>query len=328
VLLDSFIVVGGALAILMLAEIVIRQTLRLAAHFGLSGNFIGLTILSVGTSLVEIITHVVGSVRIVWQPDLMNTLSAMLIGSNIGSDIFQQNVVLAIVGLIGTVVVVRRNLTIEIGALVAASLLLLATCLGGMITRLEGLLLTLTYLAYLYVLWRREPNEHPALARKCIRPAALAATGIAVALCFVGMAMVADPLLAAATRLVARLPMSASLFGVVVLGVCTALPELMTALVSIAKGQREISAGILIGSNITNPLLSAGLGAMISGYTVPTVIVVYDLPVKIATGVLLYLFLWRRSDLSRLEAVTLVAVYFGYILARGVFFPQDFQGSS
>ena len=49
--------------------------------------------------------------------------------------------------------------------------------------------------------------------------------------------------------------------------------ELMTALVSIARGQREISAGILIGSNITNPLLAAGLGAAISGYTVPVVLV-------------------------------------------------------
>jgi cation:H+ antiporter len=324
VIVDFFIVIGGALAILVLAEIVIRQTLRLAAHFGLSGSFVGLTILSVGTSLVEIITHVVGSVRIVWQPELMNTLSALLIGSNIGSDIFQQNVVLAIVGLIGTVVVVRRNLTVEIGALIAASLLLWSTCLGGMVTRLEGLLLMLTYLAYLYVLWRREPNERPAVAPRRLRPAVLTAAGLAIAICFAGMAVVADPLLAAATRLVAQLPMSASLFGVVVLGVCTALPELMTALVSIAKGQRDISTGILIGSNITNPLLSAGLGAMISGYTVPPVIIVYDLPIKIATGALLYVFLLRRSDLSRVEAVVLIAIYFAYVLARGLFYPQDY----
>lgn len=322
-ILDFLIVISGALVILGLAEIVMRQTLRLAAHFGLSGNFVGLTILSIGTSLVEIITHVVGSVRIVWQPELMNAMSALLLGSNIGSDIFQQNGVLAIVGLIGTVVVVRRNLTIEIGALIAASLLLWAVCLGGTVTRLDGLLLTLTYIAYLYVLWRREPNELPAMERRRLRTSAIVGVSLAIALGFVCMALVADPLLSAATRLVVQLPMSASLFGVVVLGVCTALPELMTALVSISKGQREISAGILIGSNITNPLLSAGLGAMISGYTVPAVIVVYDLPVKIASGALLYVFLWRRSDLSRTEAVTLIAIYLGYVLARGTFFPQD-----
>jgi cation:H+ antiporter len=145
-----------------------------------------------------------------------------------------------------------------------------------------------------------------------------------VVLCLAGMALIADPVLGAATRLVTRLPISASLFGVLVLGVCAALPELMTALVSIFRGQRGISAGILIGSNITNPLFSAGLGAMISGYSVPAVIQVYDLPVKIATGVLLYVFLWRRSDLGRAEALALIALYFAYILLRGYFFPADF----
>lgn len=108
------------------------------------------------------------------------------------------------------------------------------------------------------------------------------------------------------------------------LGECAALPELATALASILKGQREISAGILIGSNITNPLLGAGLGALVSGYTVPNVIVVYDLPIKMLTGALLYLCLWRRQDLSRTAAYTLLASYVGYVLLRGLFFPEDF----
>jgi cation:H+ antiporter len=98
----------------------------------------------------------------------------------------------------------------------------------------------------------------------------------------------------------------------------------MTALVSILKGQRDISAGILIGSNITNPLFGAGLGALISGYTVPAVIMVYDLPVKIATGVLLFIFLWRNENLGRYEALILIVLYIGYALLRAVFFPVDF----
>lgn len=320
---DFLILVAGALLILLLAGIVIRQTLRLAAHFGLSGSFVGLTILSIGTSLIEIVTHAVGSVRIVWRPEMMDTMSALLIGSNIGSDIFQQNVVLAVVGLVGTVVVVRRNLIVEIGALIVASALLWITCLDSSITRLEGLLLFSTYLAYLYILWRREPNEHPAVARRRLPTGTFAGVCFAIIISFAGMALVADPLLDAATRLVQRLPMSASLFGVVVLGVCTALPELTTALVSIFRGQKEISAGILIGSNITNPLFSAGLGAMISGYTIPAVIIAYDLPVKIATGVLLFVFLWRRSDLSRGEALALLAAYAVYVALRHMLFPQD-----
>jgi cation:H+ antiporter len=320
---DIAIVLGGALLILAIAEVVIRLTVRLAGHYRLSGSFVGLTILSVGTSLLEIMTHVVGSVRIVQTPETMNTLSALLLGSNVGSDIFQQNIVLPIAGLIGTVAVTRRLLPVEVGGLIAASTLLWLAGLGGAITRVEGAVLALAYVAYVVYLARHQaPAENPAPARLPHRRAPLYA-GLVV-LCLIAMALIADPVLGAASRLVARLPISASLFGVVVLGVCAALPELMTALVSIFRGQREISAGILIGSNITNPLFSAGLGAMISGYSVPAVIQVYDLPVKIATGALLYAFLWRRADLSRGEALVLMALYFAYLLIRGYYFPADF----
>jgi cation:H+ antiporter len=321
--IDLAIVFGGALLMLAISEVVIRLTLRLARHYRLSGSFVGLTILSVGTSLLEIMTHIVGSVHIVQQPEQMNTLSGLLLGSNIGSDVFQQNFVLPLVALLGTVVVVRRMLMLEVGALIAASSLLWFACLGGVVTHLEGALLVLAYAAYLYLLGRTRRTETPLLRERLARHQALVFVGLVI-LCFVGMALIADPVLGAATRLVAQLPMSASLFGIVVLGVCTAMPELMTALVSIYKGQREISAGILIGSNITNPLLSAGLGAMISGYTVPNAIVTYDLPVKILTGALIYVFLWRRQDLSRSEAVVLIALYFAYVAGRGVLFTADF----
>ncbi len=321
--IDLAIVFGGALLMLAISEVVIRLTLRLARHYRLSGSFAGLTILSVGTSLLEIMTHIVGSVRIVQQPEQMNTLSALLLGSNIGSDVFQQNFVLPLVALLGTVVVARRMLVLEVGALIAASGLLWFACLGGVVTRIEGALLVLAYAAYLYLLGRNRRTETPLLREPLVRHQALVVAGLVI-LCFAGMALIADPVLGAATRLVAQLPMSASLFGVVVLGVCTAMPELMTALVSIYKGQREISAGILIGSNITNPLLSAGLGAMISGYTVPNVIVAYDLPVKILTGALIYVFLWRRQDLSRGEAFVLIALYFAYVAGRGILFTDDF----
>jgi len=320
---DLAIVLGGALLMLVIAEAVIRLTLRLASHYGLSGSFVGLTILSVGTSLLEIMTHVVGSIRILQRPEEMNMLSGLLLGSNVGSDIFQQDFILPLVALLGTVVVVRRMLVLEVGALIAASVLLWFACLGGAITRLEGGLLVLAYAAYLFHLGRthRSAITTPRMRLGHFRAPVVVAL---VVLCFAAMALVADPVLGAATRLVTQLPMSASLFGVVVLGVCTAMPELMTALVSIFKGQREISAGILIGSNITNPLLGAGLGALISGYTAPTAIVFYDLPAKILTGALLYVFLWRRQDLSRAEAVVLMALYFTYAAARGFLFPADF----
>jgi cation:H+ antiporter len=50
----------------------------------------------------------------------------------------------------------------------------------------------------------------------------------------------------------------------------------------------------------------------------------YDLPVKIATGVLLFIFLWRNKTLARHAALILLALYVGYALLRAVFFQVDF----
>lgn len=320
----AFVVAVGVAAIALLAEWVLRRAIRLAAHFGLSGGFLGLSILSVGTSIPEVVTHLVGSFRIVQDPDRMEGLSALLLGTNVGSDIFQQDFVLPVVALVGVARVVRSEMVRQCGALVAASLLLWVVAASGFVSRIEGAVLVLAYLGYLAFLARGEADTgeiEDARGFERRRGVALAALGIVAG--FAAMSWTAEAVLSSAEALVERLPVSASFFGVIVLGVATALPELTTALLSVRKGREELSTAVLIGSNVTNPLFAIGAGALLSGYAVPGVVVVYDLPVKIATAVVLSVFLWRRSDLDRKEAVLLLAVYLAYAAARRAFFPED-----
>lgn len=324
-MLNHFLtIITGLIIILLLSELVIRNAIELATHFHLSGTFIGLTILSIGTSIPEVITHVVGSVTILRQPETMDTVSGLMIGTNIGSDIFQQIFVLPLIGIIGTIIVHHKNLFSEIGALLGAATLVWIFCIGGEINRLEGLALILSYFGYLVYL--AKSNHLIALVeaeRHNGKRKVLQSTGL-ILLSFLIMAIAADHVVNAAIVLVDKLPVSASFFGVIVLGISTALPELATSLISLSKGQKGISAGILIGSNITNPLLGIGVGAIISGYTVPDVITFFDLPLKIASSLVLFIFLWRQENLTRKEALSLILIYIGYIYARNIYFPQDF----
>ena len=321
---EVLIIIIGVAVILGLAEITIRYAIELGVHFKLSGGFIGLTILSVGTSIPEIMTHVVGSVAILRQPETMNTLSGLLIGTNIGSDIFQQNFVLPVIGLVGTVLVTRQRLFEEVGALVGAAALVWVFTLGGAISRLEGAILVLAYIAYLLFLARENHLIQHVSAQGNTRQHRVFRLISIIALSFIIMAVVTDRVVGAATILVEQLPISPSFFGVIFLGIATALPELTTSLVSIFKGEKGISAGILIGSNLTNPLLGIGVGAVISRYTVPDVVVFYDLPVKIATAIVLYLFLLKDEDLNRQEAIILIFLFLAYVYARSIIFPEDF----
>jgi len=225
---------------------------------------------------------------------------------------------------VGTLIVTRRHLHAEVGAMTGAAIIAWFFCLGGQVTRFEGVMLLLTYAGYLLYLWKSpdftiQDDDGVGQARSSV-----VLPSLIMLVAFILMAVVTDQVVGAATRIVTQLPISASLFGVLILGVATSLPELSTALISIFRGHKGISVGILVGSNITNPLFGIGLGAVISTYTVPNVVNLYDLPVNIATALLLYAFLWRKEDLSKKEALILILLFILYLLFRQQFFPEDF----
>lgn len=328
---DILILIGGVIAILVLADTIVRESLRLAKHFHWSGTFVGLTILSIGTSIPEIMAAVIGSINILKDPNNLNTLSGLVIGTNVGSDIFQQSFVLALVGIVGTIVIIKKNLISEVGALIAGTILMWIMTIGGYINRFEGFLMLAAYVGYLIYLKKKQDRDHTVkhLTRGRFETTRLTKTRIAgeiiiILIGFVIMGLVANQVINTSEKLINVFNMSASLFGVLLLGIASALPELTTALIGVIKKKKGISAGVLIGSNVTNPLLGLGLGAMISGYAVPKVTMFYDLPVKIGIAGLIFYFLYVNEKLDKWEAVILIIIFILYLLARMKLFPVDF----
>lgn len=321
---DIAVIIMGLSLMVGLAYVIIQHSVSLAETTGLSGTFIGLTILSIGTSVPEIVIHIVGSLRILGDAGQLHVVSALVIGNNIGSDIFQQNMVIPLVGLIGAVAIERKDLGIELGVLIAASVAVWIAAMGGVLSRLEGGAMVAAYGTYLVVLVRRSGQEKGprALAPKRTHRSPMQAAGWIVMGLMV-MAVVADRVLDSVEDIIARLPVSASLFGVIIFGLASAFPELSTSLVAAMKQRREISAGILIGSNITNPLLGLGIGALLSTYSVPEVVIWYDLPVKIGTAGLLYAFFARGRALLPMQCLILIGLFVLYLCLRVIWFPED-----
>ncbi len=320
-LTEFFGILTGALIIFLLADFILKKTLILAHHFGFSNTFVGISVLSIGTSTPEILAHIIASIQILQDSSLNTTLSSLVIGTNIGSNIFQQTIILSTIAIVGTVLVLRKELSSTMGALIATAAVVMAFSFGGRLARWEGLLLVLLYFGYLYFLHSKK--TYHIKPKNNLTQTQIGTYAVFIAIAFIAMAFVTNFILNFAQTLVETMPISASFFGVVILGITSALPELSTALVASLKHQKGISAAVLIGSNITNPLFALGLGGFISGYAVPKVVTFFDLPAMIISGLIIYYFLWKNERMTKAHAFVLIGMFALYLILRLYLFPAD-----
>ena len=139
-------IVGGAVAIKYGGDFVVDGASFIAATLGLSQNLIGLTIVALGTSLPELVTSIVAA-----KKDEVD----MALGNAIGSNIFNILLVLGIASSISPIAFIMENV-IDIVLLLAMCLIVWALAWTKQkITRKEGILMVLIYVAYLiYIIMR------------------------------------------------------------------------------------------------------------------------------------------------------------------------------
>jgi len=139
--LDLLFVLTGFVSLLVGANLLLMGALVVAEQFGISQVVIGLTIVALGTSLPELATSVVASVK--REPDVA-------FGNAIGSNILNILLVLGVAALIRPIETAGLR-TFDIAALVASAVILFPLMWRGwVLNRLEGAFLLAGYVAYLY----------------------------------------------------------------------------------------------------------------------------------------------------------------------------------
>ena len=333
------VAVVGLISLVLLilsANYAVKKLIGIASYFKLSSTFMGMTVLSIATSLPEITSHFTASVKILGGTLDYQTGSAIVLGANIGSDVVQQTLIMGIVILIaGTMYFRRYFLWKSMIPMIGTTIICLILGWDGNYSRIDGAILLGLFLAYTYYLYiderkhyKEEDNQFqsdevaedaPTNGREVLRDVLITA----VLLVFIiGCAT----LVLSGTEIIAnRTGVGGSLIGVITLGLASALPELTTALAGIRHKEAGISLGTLVGSNITNPLLAIGGGALISTYAVPRPLVMWDLPWETLTGIILWVILWfNNGKLGKKSAIYLLVIYFVYILFRSLYFNADF----
>lgn len=336
-LLITIIVGLVSITVLVLSSnLAVKKLTGLAGFFRLSTTFMGVTIVSLATSIPEITAHYTASAGILSGVLDYKVSSAVVLGANIGSDVIQQTLIMAIVIFIaGTLHFKRYFLWKTMIPMVVTTIMCIILGVDGTYSRVDGLILFGTFILYMLYLYYDERKHYKEVdhgfTEDGVIPAGVPrnnkeawvyfAITIGALLLTVGSAMVA---LQVTEIIVNKTGIGGSLIGVITLGVASALPELVTAVAGIRQGDAGISLGTLIGSNITNPLVAIGGGAIISTYWVPRPLVLWDLPWETLTGVILWVILWfSKGKMGKKGAIYLTVLYFVYLTLRMVFFSVD-----
>lgn len=287
----------------------------LASRFGVSEMVIGLTIVSMGTSLPELIINVIAS---------LSGSSELATGNVLGSNIANILLILGVTAIICDLPVYRNTILSELPFSLAAALLIgfLANSAIGYetqnelsISRGDGLIvLFFFFLFMIYIVMiaredqQKQSSETPAVSLSLQKSLLFIGAGI---LClFLGGKWVVD----GAVYIAGLYGMSETFIGLTVVALGTSLPELVTSVMAALKKNTDIAVGNAIGSNIFNLLWILGISAVIRPLPFNVASNVDILVVIAATCMIfLALIIGRRMVIKRVEGVVFLLSYLGYL---------------
>ena len=244
----------------------------------------------------------------------------MSVANVIGSNFFNILVVLGVSSIIATLPVEKNTIKKDTPFLLLVSALLLLFGLNLNINRVEGLIF-LGLFAYFLISTVKSAKNHSIDIEEEVAITAeiedivefsLPKTILLGVIGIVGIVLGGDMVVDSATKIATTLGMSANLVGLTIVAMGTSLPEFVTSIVAIRKGETEIAIGNVIGSNIFNILLVLGLATVIKPITI-SMFALFDIIFMLLITIILYLFMKKDYSLLKKHGIILVGIYIVYM---------------
>ncbi len=299
----------GLLLLALGGDSIVKAASGLAQRLGASPFVAGLLLVAFGTSLPELVVN--ARAFAIGNPELA-------LGNAIGSNIANLGLTLGVAALFAPLLVRARLLSPLLVLLAVATLALIVFGLDGQVSRVEGGVLLLGFVAAVAWLLRGSRGEIDAV-RAEIADFAITPTGlglnlirvaIAGALLYYGARWVVDGALVIGQGL----GMSALLAGLLPVAIGTALPEVAAAMAAARRGQGDMVLGHVIGSSLFNLLVIVGGMAVLQPQALPASFVRLELPAAIAFVMVLYPMLRGDLRISRREGGFLLAAFAGWVV--------------
>ena len=247
----------------------------------------------------------------------------MSVANVVGSNFFNVLVVLGVSSIIAKLPVQEETIKKDTPFLILVSILLLVFGINLKLGRIEGLALLglFTYFLVNTIKSAKKATEGDsletgetaiAIETQTSSEISLPKTILVSLVGIAGIVLGGDMVVNSATSIATSLGMSANLVGLTIVAVGTSLPEFVTSIVAIKKGETEIAIGNVIGSNLFNILLVLGLAAVINPISM-SMLAFIDIIFMVLITLLLYMFMKKRNSLVKSQGIILVALYIAYM---------------
>jgi cation:H+ antiporter len=311
------LLIGGFVALMFGAEILVRGASRLAAAVGISPLVIGLTVVAFGTSAPELAINI--QAAFTGQGDIA-------LGNVVGSNIMNILVILGLSALVIPLVVNQQLIRQDVPLMIGITLLAWWMASDGVLSRQDGFILfsgLVIYITYSIIQSRRETNaevkqeyEQEYAAKEKSTPRSIAINIGQILVGLVGLTFGSDWLVDGAVRLANFFGVSEMVIGLTIVAIGTSLPELATSIVAAMRNERDIAVGNVVGSNIFNIMSVLGLTSLIApnGIPIPASALAFDIPVMVAVTIIcLPVFFSGGLTIERWEGFMFIGLYAVYV---------------
>lgn len=301
-----YIIIGFVLLVIG-GEFLVRSSVAISLKLNLSRMVIGLTVVSFATSAPELLVSLQAA---------LNGFSDISLGNVIGSNIANIGLVLGITAMISPLIIDRDFYRFNWPIMMIFSFVLYFFLSSGeVLTRMEGLILVVAIILYLFFLIRRA-RKNPELQPDEVDPALQVVSNFKTVLWLIigGVALYfgSELLVSGAVDLASALGISERVISVTMIAVGTSVPELAASVIAAVKQEKALSLGNLIGSNIFNIASVLGITALVQPILVKSdAILSNDIfwMLGIAFVLIPLAFLPKKYSLGRLKGFLLFGAY-------------------
>ena len=293
----------------------------IAHRFHVPELLIGATVVSIGTTLPEVMVSASAAV---------SGHGEIAYGNAIGSVICNTALIAALTIAVRPSKVDRAALRTPVAFFFVAALLYAGVAYFGSFTRTVGLILLAMFAVYMVITIRQAKNA-PELPEEEQSDDEEPENSMAkdLLLLVLGAALIAvgaNLLVDNGTLIAQALGVPESVIALTFVALGTSLPELVTAVTSLIKGHGALSLGNVVGANLFNLVLVSGLSVTLSPFEVPAskliggmnASLIIDIPVMLFVMAFLTLPALKRGKLTRFQGVTLLLIYAAFCVFQFV----------